>query len=77
VQSPTIRLKMEKCHRSDVPAPPKEEIPRTEQKTKVVVKSTDMHAEETVIELDEWLIDFANMWRDAMGIDPDKCAVPG
>jgi hypothetical protein len=38
----------------------------------VVVKSTDMHAEEMVVELDDWLIDFANMFRDHLGIDPDK-----
>ena len=52
---------------------PKEELPKGEERSKVVVKSTDMHAEEMVVELDDWLIDFANLFRDHLGIDPDKC----
>ena len=57
-----------------MPAPPKEELPKGEEKSKVVVKSPDPHADETVVELDDWLIDFANLFRDQLGIDPDKCA---
>jgi hypothetical protein len=56
--------------------PPRDELPKGEEKNKVVVKSVDPHAEETVVELDEWLIDFANLFRDQLGIDPDRCAPP-
>jgi len=38
----------------------------------VIVKSTDPLAEETVVELDDWLIDFANLFREHLGVDPDK-----
>lgn len=74
MQPPTCKLKLEKCKRGDVPAPPRDELPQGEEKNKVVVKSVDPHAEETVVELDEWLIDFANLFRDHLQIDPDKCA---
>lgn len=73
MQPPTWKCKIEKCHRSEVPTVPKEELPKGEERSKVVVKSTDMHAEEMVVELDDWLIDFANLFRDHLGIDPDKC----
>jgi hypothetical protein len=73
MQPPTCRLKLEKCKRADVPPAPREEIPQGEGTNKVVVKSVDPHAEETVVELDEWLIDFANLFRENLGIDPDKC----
>ena len=73
LQPPTWKCKIEKCHRSEVPTVPKEELPKGEERSKVVVKSTDMHAEEMVVELDDWLIDFANLFRDHLGIDPDKC----
>eukprot|EP00892_Ulva_mutabilis_P001101 jgi/Ulvmu1/10992/UM007_0172.1 len=71
-QPPTWRLKIEKCNRADVPAVPREELPKGQEKSKVVVKSTDPHAEEMVVELDDWLIDFANLFRDQLSIDPDK-----
>lgn len=74
VQPPTWRIKIEKCNRADVPPVPREEMPKGQEKSKVVVKSTDPHAEEMVVELDDWLIDFANLFRDQLGIDPDKCA---
>lgn len=74
MQPPTWKCKIEKCHRSDVPTVPKDELPKGEERSKVVVKSTDMHAEEMVVELDDWLIDFANLFRDHLGIDPDKYA---
>jgi hypothetical protein len=74
VQPPTCRFKLEKCFRGDVPQPPKDELPRGDETSRVVVKSVDPHAEETVVELDEWLIDFANLFRDQLGVDPDKCA---
>lgn len=76
VQPPTWRIKIEKCNRADVPPVPREEVPKGQEKSKVVVKSTDPHAEEMVVELDDWLIDFANLFRDQLGIDPDKCASP-
>ena len=71
LQPPTCKLKLEKCKRGDVPAAPRDELPQGEEKNKVVVKSVDPHAEETVVELDEWLIDFANLFRDHLQIDPD------
>jgi hypothetical protein len=74
MQPPTWKCKIEKCNRADVPPVPKEELPKGEERSKVVVKSTDTHAEEMVVELDDWLIDFANLFRDHLGIDPDKCA---
>jgi hypothetical protein len=74
LQPPTCRLKLEKCRRAEVPPTPREEVPQGAETNKVVVKSVDPHAEETVVELDEWLIDFANLFRENLGIDPDKCA---
>lgn len=75
MQPPTWKCKIEKCYRSEVPTVPKDEVPKGEERSKVVVKSPDMHAEEMVVELDDWLIDFANLFRDQLGIDPDKCAL--
>ena len=68
------KFRLTKCKKADVPPVPKEELPREEMQSKVIVKSTDPLAEETVVELDDWLIDFANLFREHLGIDPDKCA---
>jgi hypothetical protein len=73
LQQPTCRFKLEKCARGDVPQAPREEVPHGEETSRVVVKSVDPHAEETVVELDEWLIEFANLFRDQLNVDPDKC----
>ena len=75
LQPPSCRLKLEKCNKGDVPVAPKEERPEGTDTNKVVVKSADPHAEETVIELDDWLIEFANLFREQLGIDPDKCGL--
>lgn len=76
VPMPSCRFSVVKCKRSEVPPTPAEEVPKDDAKSKVIVKSTDPLAEETVVELDDWLIDFANLFRDHLGVDPDKCAAP-
>ena len=47
-----------KCPEREVPLPPSDEVPEGESGTEVY-------------ELDDWLIDFAGLFRQQLGIDPD------
>lgn len=55
-KKPTLYLF--KCPEREVPLPPSDEVPEGENGTEVY-------------ELDDWLIDFAGLFRQQLGIDPD------
>lgn len=85
-QIPPIKFKIVKAESEDmVPVPPEEELQERAQmianqkalveharQARLTEKGREAAGEEAVYEVDDWLVDFANLFRERTGIDPDR-----
>ena len=84
-QFPPVKFKIEKAESEEqVPVPPEDEIRERNQlianqrarekarQAKLLAEKKEAGGEDAVYEIDDWLVDFANLFRERTGIDPDR-----
>lgn len=83
-QLPPVRISLVKAaSEADVPQPPEEEVRERHQQLATRRALAEARAarakaeakkegEEAVYEIDDWLVDFANLFRENLGIDPER-----
>jgi len=84
-QFPPVKFKIVKVESEEqVPVPPEDEVRERKQfianqralekarQAKLAEKRPEAAGEEAVYEIDDWLVDFANLFRERTGIDPDR-----
>lgn len=77
-QLPPVKITLTRVeNESDVPQPPEEEVRERQQQLatkKALARARDAkkEGEEAVFEIDDWLVDFAHLFRENLGIDPER-----
>ncbi|GMH37813.1 hypothetical protein BSKO_05686 [Bryopsis sp. KO-2023] len=82
-QLPPIRITLTRVDsEADVPQPVEEEIRERQQQIATkralaerraqLARESKKEGEEAVYEIDDWLVDFANLFRENLGIDPER-----
>lgn len=83
-QLPPIRIDLVRAgSEAEVPQPPEEEVRERQQQLMTRKALSEARAararaeskkegEEAVYEIDDWLVDFANLFRENLGIDPER-----
>eukprot|EP01026_Neomeris_dumetosa_P075524 TRINITY_DN7992_c0_g1_i1.p1 TRINITY_DN7992_c0_g1~~TRINITY_DN7992_c0_g1_i1.p1 ORF type:complete len:638 (-),score=123.75 TRINITY_DN7992_c0_g1_i1:253-2166(-) len=73
---PCLRIYAEQVASTDVPVPPEEELEEHNQRMSSLKAQTSASkgemVEHEVYELDDWLVEFANLFRECLGIPQDK-----
>eukprot|EP01023_Acetabularia_acetabulum_P059265 TRINITY_DN7122_c0_g1_i3.p1 TRINITY_DN7122_c0_g1~~TRINITY_DN7122_c0_g1_i3.p1 ORF type:complete len:648 (-),score=155.21 TRINITY_DN7122_c0_g1_i3:1332-3275(-) len=73
---PCLRINALKVGANEVPQPPEEEIQEHNQRMSSLKAQTSASkgemVEHEVYELDDWLVEFANLFRECLGIPADK-----